>query len=157
MPILQDVTFLNRREVMFAASFLLGSASALAQQIDNSSWEFNFEKFVSDGLAATKTPGMSVAIVKDGWTFFSQGYGYADIHSKRPVTSNTAFHIASVNGHRRDDDDVVAGRCLSIGRSNREISRFLCCSSGISRQSHNIQLSEVLVRGAALGSSEKRR
>ena len=41
------------------------------------------------------SPGMSVAVIADGEIIFSKGYGYADLSSKRLVTENTPFYIAS--------------------------------------------------------------
>ena len=57
------------------------------------------------GLAQTHTPGLSVAIVRAGRTVFTAGYGLADVAAARPVTPDTAFHIASVS-------KVVTGTAL---------------------------------------------
>jgi CubicO group peptidase (beta-lactamase class C family) len=40
-------------------------------------------------------PGVAVVVVKDSRVILLKGYGYADIQSKRPVTPQTAFYIAS--------------------------------------------------------------
>lgn len=40
-------------------------------------------------------PGVAVVVVKDSRVVLLKGYGYADIQSKRPVTPQTAFYIAS--------------------------------------------------------------
>lgn len=40
-------------------------------------------------------PGLSVAIVKDGKTIMSKGFGYKDFEKKVPVTSDTQFAIGS--------------------------------------------------------------
>jgi len=63
----------------------------------DAAWSRDFEKFVTDGLATTNTPGMSVAAVRGGRTLFSHGYGYADVETARHVTADTAFQIASVS------------------------------------------------------------
>ncbi len=42
------------------------------------------------------TIGLSVAVVKDGKTLYSKGFGYRDLNQKLPVTENTLFHIASM-------------------------------------------------------------
>lgn len=41
-------------------------------------------------------PGLSVALVIDGKVILQQGYGFADIESKREVTEDTPFNIASI-------------------------------------------------------------
>lgn len=43
------------------------------------------------------TPGVTVAVQKDGKIIFSKGYGYADLESERKNTPATIFHIASVS------------------------------------------------------------
>jgi CubicO group peptidase (beta-lactamase class C family) len=81
-------------------SFLaLSGAALIAPQAwaSDSSWTHDFGTFVTDGLAATHTPGMSMAIVRGGRTVFSAGYGYADVESARPVTAESVFQIASVS------------------------------------------------------------
>nr|XP_022334507.1 uncharacterized protein LOC111131325 isoform X2 [Crassostrea virginica] len=43
------------------------------------------------------TPGISVSVVKDGQIVMAKGYGVADIITKRPVTNQTLFEIASMS------------------------------------------------------------
>jgi CubicO group peptidase (beta-lactamase class C family) len=78
--------------------FLALSAAALAapRAYASTSWSRDFGDFVTDGLATTNTPGMSVAIVRRGRTVFSAGYGYGDIEKARRVTPDSVFQIASV-------------------------------------------------------------
>jgi CubicO group peptidase (beta-lactamase class C family) len=42
-------------------------------------------------------PGAAVAVVKDGQTIFSKGYGSANLEYDIPVSPSTVFHIASVS------------------------------------------------------------
>ena len=42
-------------------------------------------------------PGMSVVIVQGNTTIYSQGFGYADIETQRPVTPNTLFELGSTS------------------------------------------------------------
>jgi CubicO group peptidase (beta-lactamase class C family) len=44
----------------------------------------------------TDAPGASVAVVRDGETILKSAYGLADIEKKIPVSTATAFHLASV-------------------------------------------------------------
>jgi CubicO group peptidase (beta-lactamase class C family) len=53
--------------------------------------------FVADGLAATGTPGLGVAVVRGGRTVFTAGYGMADLARRVAVTPDTPFHVASVS------------------------------------------------------------
>ena len=40
--------------------------------------------------------GLAVAVVRDGSLELFHGHGVADVESKAPVTSDTAFRIASI-------------------------------------------------------------
>jgi CubicO group peptidase (beta-lactamase class C family) len=40
-------------------------------------------------------PGMAVVVVRDTVPVYMKGFGYADLESRRPVTSQTVFYIAS--------------------------------------------------------------
>lgn len=42
-------------------------------------------------------PGLALAVIKNGKILKAQGYGFADLKSKIPVTTNTVFRIASVS------------------------------------------------------------
>ena len=46
--------------------------------------------------AKPDSPGCAVAIVADGRTVFAKGYGLADLGTRRPITPDTAFNIASM-------------------------------------------------------------
>jgi serine beta-lactamase-like protein LACTB len=47
---------------------------------------------------ASKVPGLAVAVAFEGKIVWSEGFGYADLESKRPVSpSTTRFRIASVS------------------------------------------------------------
>jgi CubicO group peptidase (beta-lactamase class C family) len=40
--------------------------------------------------------GLSVAVIQDGKTIYSKGFGYRNVAKKLPVNENTVFHIASM-------------------------------------------------------------
>jgi serine beta-lactamase-like protein LACTB len=46
---------------------------------------------------ASKVPGLSVAVAVDGKIVWSEGFGYADLETKTPVTPATRFRIGSVS------------------------------------------------------------
>src|ERR1700679_3927768 len=87
MPLLPRRNFL----ALSAATLIASTARAATP------WARDFGAFVTDGLATTNTPGMSVAIVREGRTVFSAGYGYADAETARRVTADSVFQIASVS------------------------------------------------------------
>ena len=46
-------------------------------------------------FALDLAPGMSVAVVRDTQVIYAKGFGWADVESRRPVTPETIFYIAS--------------------------------------------------------------
>jgi len=46
---------------------------------------------------AGRIPGASVAIVQNGQTVFTKGYGFADVDGKIPVTADTPFRAGSIS------------------------------------------------------------
>lgn len=48
-------------------------------------------------MAHDSVPGVAVAVVQDGAIVWSQGYGYADIARRTPVTPQTVFQVASIS------------------------------------------------------------
>lgn len=52
--------------------------------------------FIEAEMAKEKTPGLAIAVVKDGRVIYQRGFGYRDVEHQLPVTANTAFPIASV-------------------------------------------------------------
>lgn len=46
---------------------------------------------------APKVPGLSVAVARDGKIFWSEGFGFADLEAKKPVTPQNMFRIGSVS------------------------------------------------------------
>lgn len=66
-----------------------------------------FAKTFSEALAtvheraqtnlATKVPGLAIAVARDGKMELSEGFGFADLAAKKPVTSKTLFRIGSVS------------------------------------------------------------
>ncbi|HUQ82096.1 MAG TPA: serine hydrolase domain-containing protein [Gemmatimonadaceae bacterium] len=43
------------------------------------------------------TPGLAVAVVRDGKVLLTRGYGYASLETKTPITPSTVFDVASVS------------------------------------------------------------
>jgi CubicO group peptidase (beta-lactamase class C family) len=87
---------MHRRNFLALSGAALIAAPVLAKGSD-SSWQNEFGAYVSNQLALTNTPGMSVAMVRGGRTAFSAGYGYADVEKARHVNANSIFQIASVS------------------------------------------------------------
>jgi CubicO group peptidase (beta-lactamase class C family) len=88
---------LSRRDLLLAGTGLMFSApSVLAEQV-NGRWRRDFDRFVIDGLARVKVPGLGVAMIRKDRTLFAGGYGFADVKNRVAVSADTAFHVASVS------------------------------------------------------------
>lgn len=75
------------------ACFLFLSSYALSQTNEDAGRKI-------DSLFASynsQTPGVAVAIVKDGKVVFKKGYGMADLDHDVPITPQTVFNLASVS------------------------------------------------------------
>lgn len=53
------------------------------------------DDYILQTIDLWKVPGIAVAVVKDGETIFSKGFGYRDVEKKLPVTPDTIFAIGS--------------------------------------------------------------
>lgn len=71
--------------------FLLGAS--LASVADAS----RLDRFLERKMAKARVPGMAVAVLVDGELAWTQGYGWADIENRVPVTPDTLFLIASIS------------------------------------------------------------
>ncbi len=56
----------------------------------------NIEKSIQESMTVWKTPGVAVAIVKDGKIVFLKSYGIQEIDSKKHVDNQTLFSIGSL-------------------------------------------------------------
>jgi CubicO group peptidase (beta-lactamase class C family) len=52
---------------------------------------------IADRMAHYKVPGVSVAFFDHGQILWSRTYGFADVESKKPVTTETLFQAASIS------------------------------------------------------------
>ena len=57
----------------------------------------DFEPFINKLLKDTKTPGLSLAIIKNGEVTFNKGFGVKNTSTNDPVDTNTTFEAASVS------------------------------------------------------------
>ena len=109
----------------------------------------DLEKVAAAELAETRTPGMALALVRDGRVAFAKGLGVASIETGQPVTPDTLFHLGSVTksltaaalvtlaeqGKLRLDEPVgrwVEG--LSPGLAKLTLHQLLSQTSGLGDQ-----------------------
>ena len=75
------------RRALLAGGLAAVATPALAGSLD---------AFVTAQMTAAGIPGLAVGYARDGEVRIARGYGYADIASRRRVTADTMFHIASI-------------------------------------------------------------
>jgi CubicO group peptidase (beta-lactamase class C family) len=88
---------LSRRDLLLASTCLMFSPPLLIAEETNGRWRRDFDRFIQDGLARVKVPGLGVAMIRKDRTLFAGGYGLADVKNRIPVTADSAFHMASVS------------------------------------------------------------
>ncbi|XP_006812257.1 uncharacterized protein LOC100377760 [Saccoglossus kowalevskii] len=54
------------------------------------------DDFIASTMSCRLVPGLNLALVKDGETVYTKGYGVSNMDSKSPVTEHTLFAIASI-------------------------------------------------------------
>lgn len=84
---------------------LLASSAVRADEPDDPL--AGFDAFADEALAELKTPGMAIAIVKDGKVVHARGYGIRRAGDEAPVDGETIFPIASVT-------KVFTATCLAL-------------------------------------------
>jgi CubicO group peptidase (beta-lactamase class C family) len=85
---------LGYKSIPCVALYLLWTSAATAAQratLDIPALEAS----ANQELAATKTPGAAIGIVKDGRLVYAQGFGTANIETGAPVTPQTLFRLGS--------------------------------------------------------------
>jgi CubicO group peptidase (beta-lactamase class C family) len=82
-----------RRALFFVlfVLFVLIAAPAIAQPQGLA----GFDAWVSKGIKDWRTPGLAVAVVKDGEVVFAQGFGVRELGKPTPVDTRTLFAIGS--------------------------------------------------------------
>lgn len=76
--------------VFFLFTLLMIKTSAQKDAID---------AFIQKQMQQQKITGLTIGIVKNGRTFMSKGYGFANLEYKIPASDNTVFKLASISKH----------------------------------------------------------
>lgn len=72
------------------------SAAGLADQPPVADALAILDLWLKEQIAAGVAPGLSVAVVHDQELVWANGYGYADLESRRPATASTLYRLGSV-------------------------------------------------------------
>jgi len=112
-------------------ALLFTGVSALAQAPPRDEVAAGIDAIAAEALARP-TAGLSIAVARDGKIVFARGYGVADLKEKRPVTSETVFHIDSIS------KNILAAVLLQLVDDDKlslddEVSHYLPEVSGHSK------------------------
>ena len=66
------------------------------EQIINADIEQQVDTYLRSEMQMDKIPGLSLTVMRDGKVILTRNLGFADVHGKKPVTSETAFEIGSL-------------------------------------------------------------
>ncbi len=80
--------------------------------------------FVLDTMAQLRAPGASITVICDGVMIWSEGFGYADLEQRVPVTPLTRFRVGSVS---KPLTSIALGLLLEEGKLDLDapIQRYL--------------------------------
>lgn len=90
-------TYVKIGMIMIAMIVMVSGLSPNPGHAQASSKIQEIEKFIEKQRNISKIPGISVVIVEKGKTMYQQGFGYADLKTKQPVTAETRFEIGSTS------------------------------------------------------------
>lgn len=80
--------------IIFSLFAYLSQTNAQASTLPSTK---DLQEFVLDAQAQFNTPGVAITVVKNNDILLQQGYGIADVSSKRKVNDQTLFRIASLS------------------------------------------------------------
>ena len=85
--------------ILVLVAACLSSLSRAPAQVGKLSEEkqTKVETAVATFMAASKVPGLSVAIVQDAEVVWSAGFGMADLENSVPATSHTVYRVGSIS------------------------------------------------------------
>lgn len=55
----------------------------------------DLERFIPDYLSEQRIPGLAIALIRDGKIAWTEGFGVANVITRKPVTADTLFEVAS--------------------------------------------------------------
>lgn len=81
----------------FSTAQVTLNAPSTALQKPDKSTVAALQNRVPELMKAANVPGVALALIRDGKTFWSQGFGVRDAKSQQPVTDDTIFEAASLS------------------------------------------------------------
>ena len=94
---LQHISDLSRtlKRTAISLSMILAVAVPMLSRAQKPGLPANFDAYVAHALKEFDTPGLAIAVVKDGQVVLVKGYGVKRLGDPAPVDAHTLFQIAS--------------------------------------------------------------
>jgi CubicO group peptidase (beta-lactamase class C family) len=87
---------LTRRSLFARAAYGVAGLTVASVAKADSSNNRALDFFLAAQMRTASIPGLAIGIARGGRVLFVKAYGMADIAGRRPVTTDSMFHIASV-------------------------------------------------------------
>src|SRR6202030_2498344 len=90
---------INNSKKGFIAAVLVTAFAVLAAQAqtsDNKDLAASIDKAAAAAVASGESPGLQVAVIKDGRPVLVKSYGSANLEQRVPVANDSVFRIGSV-------------------------------------------------------------
>lgn len=91
--------YLMKNTLIFLLTFFVSIFAILSTnaQADKATLIKKMEQKIPEFLAQKKVPGMAIAVIDNGKVIYQNGYGYADLATSKPITTQTGFNIGSIS------------------------------------------------------------
>jgi CubicO group peptidase (beta-lactamase class C family) len=76
---------------------LMAGAAVQESEAGPATLETELDRAIGEFVDSHPVPGLAVGVVKDGQVAYAKGFGITDLRTRRPVTSQSLFHTASVS------------------------------------------------------------
>lgn len=91
------MALLIKKSVMIAVMLVFCTFLPVLVQATSNDKINKIDQFIEAQQSISKIPGLSVIIVDKGETVYQKGFGFADMKTKKPVTSDTLFELGSTS------------------------------------------------------------
>lgn len=95
--LLAAVFFLSQVQATKAAAMMESAPGRALEKITPQNVRAFVDQYVEGEMRAAHAPGMVITVVYQGEVIVSQGYGLADVETRRPMTAQTTLRAGSVS------------------------------------------------------------
>jgi len=85
--------------LVIVIGILVYGLSAFPVHAEPNSKVHNIETYIEEQQKLSQIPGISLVVVEKGQTVYQQGFGYANLETKQPVTAETQFELDQQQRH----------------------------------------------------------